>query len=108
MLIEITPMELASLLARTGDDAPYLLDVREQWEWDLVHLPDSVHLPMQRIPSNHGTLPADRLIVAICHHGVRSLQVAHFLQSIGLQQVASLRGGIDAWSTQIDPTLSRY
>ncbi|MBV8047631.1 MAG: sulfurtransferase [Paludibacterium sp.] len=107
MTPEISVQALSDLLADPAA-APFLLDVREPWEWDLAHIDGSVLLPMQLIPLRHNTLPDDRLIVTICHHGMRSLQVCHFLQQAGFDQVVSLRGGIDAWSQTIDPALPRY
>ncbi|TDR72486.1 rhodanese-like domain-containing protein [Paludibacterium purpuratum] len=104
---EISTRELSALLADPAT-APLLLDVREAWEWNIVHIEGSVHLPMNLIPIRHNELPDDQLIVAICHHGVRSLQVCHFLRQAGFDKVVSLNGGIDAWSATVDPSLPRY
>jgi rhodanese-related sulfurtransferase len=108
MNVEITPAELAAMLKLSSEGTPLLLDVREQWEWDLAHLPGSVHIPMHLVPLRHNELPDDKPIVTICHHGVRSLQVASFLRNAGFEDVASLHGGLDAWSSQVDPSIRRY
>jgi rhodanese-related sulfurtransferase len=50
----------------------------------------------------------DQPVVVICHHGARSMQCAHFLQQQGVSPVINLRGGIDAWSAQVDATVPRY
>ena len=53
-------------------------------------------------------LPADAAIVVVCHHGMRSLQVAQFLKQAGLAQVYNLSGGIAAWAAQVDPDMPQY
>jgi rhodanese-related sulfurtransferase len=103
---EIDPQSLHAALER--GQQPLLLDVREAWEYAHAHLPGSVHIPMGEIPARHGELPAEGPIVVLCHHGVRSLQVAHFLEQRGFAGVYNLRGGIDAWSLEVDPDVPRY
>ena len=93
--------------------APTLLvDVREPWEVALaaIHIDgaESLHIPMSRIPERQTELDPSQPIVCICHHGVRSLQVVAFLERQGFESVYNLAGGIDAWSTQIDPAVPRY
>lgn len=105
---EITPRELA---ARLGAGAPtYLVDVRQPWEHALVALPGSVLMPLDALPSRLADLtpPPDALVVAYCHHGVRSLNAAMFLAMRGWSDVVSLAGGIDAWAQDVDPSLPRY
>jgi rhodanese-related sulfurtransferase len=104
---EISPQQLAPLLEQDAA-ALLLLDVREPWEWNLVHIEGSTLMPMHLVPLRHNELPDDKLIVTICHHGVRSLQVSAFLQHVGFDRTVSLKGGIDAWATMIDPSLPRY
>jgi rhodanese-related sulfurtransferase len=53
-------------------------------------------------------LDPDGRIVVICHHGVRSLNVANWLRNQGFDQAQSLRGGIDAWARDVDPAVMRY
>ena len=55
-----------------------------------------------------GDVDPDERIVVICHHGVRSLNVANWLRNQGFEQAQSLRGGIDAWSRDVDPAMARY
>ncbi len=86
-----------------------LLDVREQWEYDTAHLPDSTLMPMGDIPSRaHQELDPDDHIIVLCHHGARSLNVTMWLRGQGFERAQSLAGGIDAWSRSIDPTVPRY
>jgi rhodanese-related sulfurtransferase len=105
---QITVEELARMLA-VGESVR-LVDVRQQWEHDTAALPGSVLLPLQdlddRWPEAKSASPA--LIVTYCHHGIRSLGAAALLEEKGVAPVASLAGGIDAWSLRIDPKLPRY
>ena len=69
----------------------------------------SVCMPMGDIPSRaHAELDPEQRIIAVCHHGVRSLNVAAWLRNQGFEQAQSLAGGIDAWSREIDLSLARY
>ncbi|MEI7785520.1 MAG: rhodanese-like domain-containing protein [Betaproteobacteria bacterium] len=91
---------------------PLLLDVREPWEVQTASVrPDGFELcviAMGDIPAQLGQLPKDRPIACLCHHGMRSLQVAHFLQQQGYTDVVNVQGGIDAWSVSLDPSVTRY
>ena len=87
---------------------PLILDVREPWENAICNLADAQLLPMQEIPARWNELPQDRDIVVLCHHGMRSLQVANYLRSMGLSRLYNLSGGIAAWAEQVDPTMARY
>jgi rhodanese-related sulfurtransferase len=107
---QITVEELARL--RTAGDPVFLVDVRQPWENDTAALPDSLLIPLGELGDRWSEVaeaaPAGALIVAYCHHGVRSLSAAAILTGNGLASVASLAGGIDAWSLRIDPALRRY
>lgn len=103
----LAAVELAEHL-NSDRERPTLLDVREPWEVELVSLPGSLFIPMQDIAARVGELPTDRPIVCICHHGMRSMQVATFLEHSGLDNVYNLTGGIDAWARQVDPTCAVY
>lgn len=103
----LSPRDLKAYLDE-ADPAPLLLDVREPWEYQRVHLPDSRLVPMGRIPGALDELGREREIVVICHHGIRSRQVAYFLESRGYQDVINLAGGIDAWARDVDSDLPTY
>lgn len=105
---EISAPELARLLAGPDGDAIQLLDVREDWEYEIARLPASMHLPMQRVPAELDRIDPQRPLVCICHHGVRSMQVAMFLSRRGFDRVMNLAGGIDAWSREVDPDCAAY
>jgi rhodanese-related sulfurtransferase len=99
----------ADLRARLESDAPpYLIDVREAWELEIARLLEAVHIPMGEVPDALERIPRDRPVVFMCHHGVRSAQVADWLRGQGYENVLNLRGGIDAWSRQVDPGLPVY
>lgn len=104
---EITPDELAQ--RRREPDAPLVLDVREQWEYDTARLPDSLLMPMGEVPGRaYNELDPDQPVIVVCHHGARSLNVTMWLRQQGYEHAQSLAGGIDAWSRTIDSTVPRY
>lgn len=85
-----------------------LLDIREDDEVARAALAGHVHIRMNMIPLCHNDLPDDKPIVVYCHHGIRSQQVARYLQEVGFEDVYHLAGGIDAWSRQIDASVPLY
>lgn len=105
-MVQITPDELYARMS--SDSAPLLLDVREPHEVQICRIEGSRNIPMHEIPRDVGTLDRDAEIVVICHHGVRSQSVAEYLERSGFSRVANLAGGIDAWSTKVDPGMPRY
>ncbi|MEM6917339.1 MAG: rhodanese-like domain-containing protein [Verrucomicrobiota bacterium] len=107
---EITPVELQTLLK--DDSAPEfrLIDCREEDEFAICRIDGAVLTPLSRFAELGPTAIPDTDMPAIvyCHHGMRSLQATHFLRQKGFDKVWSLAGGIDLWSTQIDPEVPRY
>jgi rhodanese-related sulfurtransferase len=103
---DIDPIELKERLMR-GDDLR-LLDVREPEEVAIAPFPDALHLPMHEIPSQIQALDAAAEWVVVCHHGIRSAQVAMYLARMGFERVANLTGGIDRWSLTVDRSVPRY
>jgi rhodanese-related sulfurtransferase len=107
MYLEITPEELKQKL--DSNESLTLLDVREPWEFQAAHIAGAKHIPMGEVPSRaHQELDPDDHIVVVCHHGVRSLNVANWLRQQGFEKAQSARGGIDHWSRTIDPTVPLY
>ena len=105
--MEIRPEELAERLRR--GDPVWLLDVRNEWEHALVRLPDHALIPLHELRDRLDEVqPRRALLVAYCHHGVRSLSAAALLRQSGFPDALSLAGGIDRWSMAIDPKLPRY
>ena len=89
-------------------EALFLLDVREPFEFEYGHIPDSVLIPLNQIPQRLQELDFDKEIVVICHHGQRSMQAANFLSQVGFKQISNLVGGIDAWALACDSSMARY
>jgi rhodanese-related sulfurtransferase len=104
---QISPTELRSSL-EAADSKPLLLDVREPQEYAYCRIEGSLHIPMNEVPARLGELDPNREIVVICHHGLRSANIAGYLLRQAFQNVANLSGGIDAWAAQVDPTMPRY
>ena len=104
----ITAGELAAWLADERREKPVLLDVREPWEFEKARIDGATLIPMREVPAKIGQLDDDREVVAICHHGGRSMQVAMFLEKQGFKRVHNLVGGIDAWSRTVDPAVPLY
>lgn len=104
-----TPKELQAYLAQ-NPTPPQLLDVREPWEYQTCHLPGSQLIPMQQIPQaiERTELDPNQEIVVICHHGIRSRQVAYYLEQHGFDKVINLEGGVEAWAAEINPAMTRY
>lgn len=104
---ELTTDECQAYLQQPGE-TPLLLDVREPWEFKLVHLEGSRLIPMRQIPQAINELDPDQETIVICHHGIRSRQVALFLEHNGFTNVINLRGGLDAWARDTDPQMATY
>ena len=87
-----------------------LLDCREADEFAIVHISGAKLLPMSELAARVSELEAlrNREIVVHCHHGGRSLKVAHWLRAQGFAKARSMTGGIDAWAIEINPSLPRY
>lgn len=105
-IIQISAPQLQQRLQ--NQDAPLLLDVREANEYAYAHIAGSKHIPLRQLPECVEQLDSDQDIVVICHHGMRSQQACLFLEQYGFERLFNLKGGIDAWSVQCDPTVSRY
>jgi rhodanese-related sulfurtransferase len=109
MDFEISSRDLKELLASGGKKGYVLLDVREPWEHEEARIEGSILMPTGDIPSRaHQELDPESRVIAICHHGVRSMSVVAWLRDQGFEQAQSLRGGIDAWAAEIDASVPRY
>lgn len=105
---QVDPATLRDWLDGPEDRRPGVLDVREPWEVERCVIEGSVAIPMGEIVQRADELDAARDWVVVCHHGMRSLQVALFLERNGFERMHNLRGGIDAWAVQVDPAMPRY
>lgn len=115
--VEITTEQVKQKL--TSGEKFLLLDVREPWEFEKSHVDlasmagaagkaEFKLIPMNDVPGRLHELPQDEPIVVMCHAGVRSLKVTTWLRQQGFDHAQSLRGGIDAWSRQLDPKVPVY
>jgi rhodanese-related sulfurtransferase len=104
----ITPSALAAWLNDPARSAPQLVDVREPWEYELGHIAGSQLHPLAQLPASWQALTEAQPIVCICHHGMRSLQAAMFIEHQGFTEVYNLQGGVHAWANQVDPAFPQY
>ena len=104
----LAPAQLAAWLGDAARAQPQLLDVREPWEFQTCHLPESRPMPMAEVPKRLAELDPQAETVVICHHGGRSMQVAIFLEKQGFTRVHNLAGGLDAWARSVDPSMPTY
>ncbi len=93
---------------RESGAAFQLLDIRDDWERAIGSLAGGLDIPMNSLPNSLDRLSPDSPVVVLCHHGMRSFQVALWLRDQGFENAFSVAGGIDAWSAEIDPSGARY
>lgn len=102
----IAPGHLKEMI---DQDKPFvLLDVREKWEYEMVHIEGAILIPFGELPRRFREVTPGSEIVVYCHWGMRSLDVAFLLQQLGFKSVRSLVGGIDRWAQEIDTDILRY
>jgi adenylyltransferase/sulfurtransferase len=103
---EISPSELAEKIAR-GDDMQ-LIDVREEWEWQLARIEGARLIPLGTIEDQLSSLDPKREVVLYCKVGARSMHAAEILADAGFVKVTNVEGGINRWRSEVDPTIARY
>lgn len=104
-LLMISPAEAAALVAAGG---VCLVDIRTKEEFEAVHIKDSRHFNQALMQEILGSWPKDRALIMIDHLGLRAMDAAAYFTGHGFSRVQVLRGGIDAWSTEVDSSLPRY
>ncbi len=107
-MTQITPQQLQGWLADESRAKPLVLDVREPWEHQICSLPGSVLMPMRSVPARLAELDPSADTVVVCHHGVRSFQVAAFLERAGFARLHNLSGGVDAWAKSVEASMPVY
>jgi adenylyltransferase/sulfurtransferase len=102
---EVDARTAAAQLA--SDSPPFLLDVREPWEWAVSNLGErgARLIPLDELESRLGEIPDDRPVVVYCRTGQRSEDAARLMRQAGRERVANLRGGLVAWAREIEPGL---
>jgi adenylyltransferase/sulfurtransferase len=104
---EITATELKQRIDR-GDDLQ-IIDVREQKEYDVARIPGSKLIPLGQVTSRRDEIDEGRETVVHCKGGVRSANAIEALQRAGFQgRLLNLKGGITAWSNDVDPSVPKY
>ena len=101
-----TPRDLKTHLDQGGQ--PVLLDVREPWEFEYCRIEGSELIPMGQIHTRLKDIDPKAEVVVICHHGIRSRQVAYYLETQGFTDVVNLEGGVERWAREVDPTMKQY
>ena len=102
----ITPAALKTKL--DAGEKPRLLDVREAWEYDLCSIESSTNISMSDIEQMLNEYRPDDEIIVICHHGMRSFQVANYLEGKDYSNITNLEGGVDAWAISVDADMAQY
>lgn len=105
---ELTPAQFIERWPPEGRDEVVLLDVREPAELELAQVDGAIHVPMSQVPARLQELDSSKTIAVMCHAGGRSLRVAAFLLANGYDRVFNIKGGIDAWSREVDSSIPRY
>jgi len=82
---------------------PFLLDVREPWEFAEGHVPEARLIPLGELERRVNDVPRDRPVLVICHSGQRSLAAATYLRQLGYPDVSNVDGGTGAWIEQGHP-----
>jgi rhodanese-related sulfurtransferase len=114
-MMAIRPAQIQDWLknaAAQGSALPVVLDVREPWELQTASVKadgfELVAMPMRSVPARYMELQRDQPIACLCHHGARSAQVVQFLMQNGFTHIVNVQGGIDAWSSEVDPSIPTY
>ena len=101
-------MSASQLAAHLQQARPLLVDVREPWEFEICHIADSINIPMSQAVQQLDRFDRADEIVVICHHGIRSRQVIHYLEQREIENLVNLDGGVDAWAREVDPDMPVY
>ena len=104
--ISISAKELNELI--NSAERIQIIDVREHFEWDICHIEGALNIPMNLIIESIDKISKDITTVIMCHHGIRSMNVIHYLESIGYKKLINLDGGIHAWSNDVDKNMATY
>lgn len=108
MIPQLTPAELARWRQDPARTAPVVVDVREPWEFATCRIEGSLSIPLGELTRRLDEVPSGPDLVLVCHHGARSQSAAQWLAQNGFAAVHNLRGGIEAWATDVEPGMPRY
>jgi rhodanese-related sulfurtransferase len=97
-MAQVPGIDVAQLRQRLATEpAPFLLDVREPWEYQAGHVPGAQLIPLGELEQRVNEVPRDQPVLAICHSGQRSLAAAGYLLQLGYASVSNVEGGTAAW-----------
>jgi rhodanese-related sulfurtransferase len=103
---EISAQDAAALV---GENKARMVDVREPWELATASIEGALAMPMGEVAARANLeLDPDERLIVVCHHGVRSMNVTVWLRNQGFEHAQSMRGGIEAWSGEVDAGVPRY
>ena len=105
-MIEMTALELNEYITKNSNIV--LIDVRESWEYSVVSIKDSIHIPISEIQNRMHDFKEEQTIVFICHHGIRSRMVGNYFQQNDFENIINLRGGIDSLAKTVDNKMAVY
>jgi rhodanese-related sulfurtransferase len=105
-MIEMTALELNEYITKNSNIV--LIDVRESWEYSVVSIKNSIHIPISEIQNRMHDFKEEQTIVFICHHGIRSRMVGNYFQQNDFENIINLRGGIDSWAKTVDNKMAVY
>lgn len=103
---DLTPRQFKERM--TAGWTPWLLDVREPWEYSTARIHGATLIPLGELAHRVSEVPRDTEIVVYCHHGMRSARACSILRHVGWDSVFNLSGGIDRWSIEADASVPRY
>jgi len=106
---EVSAGEMQERISR--GERIFLIDVRQPEEHQLTRIEGSELIPMDTVPGRIDRLEAladEGTLIIYCHHGMRSANVVNWLRGNGIAACQNLSGGIDRWSTDVDPSVPRY
>lgn len=109
LALEVSPQDVQRRI--DAGEALVLIDVREPEEHAITRIEGATLIPMRSIPASLQQVEAkadESTVIVFCHHGVRSLNVVHWLREQGVPACQSMTGGIDAWSILVDASVPRY
>ncbi len=106
MTLEVTVGEFKKILDQKKKIV--VVDVREPHEYEICHLDEALLIPLSELPNRLSELDTADEIITHCHHGMRSLNATRFLREMGFKKAKSLKGGIHAWATEVEPGMATY
>jgi sulfur-carrier protein adenylyltransferase/sulfurtransferase len=103
---QVTPLQLRDELM--GDNPPVLVDVREEEELEISHLPYAYHIPLGDLPDRYDEMDPEEDLVIYCRSGSRSATATAYLLAQGYKRVRNLSTGVNGWADDVDPAMRKY